>query len=258
MKNLKDKLNDILDSLKNNTLGYDDVLEKIKTLFVDDIGIANLDIDRKRRRGFPETIMAEGKSFDDLKKIVGRLFEKNENLILITRVKLNIANELTKEFKDMNYEEKAKILYYQKTAEKKVGKISLITAGTSDNQVAEEARVTASIMGNNVETIYDVGISGIHRLYLNRRKFKVANVGIVIAGMEGALPSFVAGLVDYPIIAVPTSVGYGANLGGFVAMLSMINSCVPGVSVVNIDNGYGAAYIASMINKKIEKKKKKN
>jgi NCAIR mutase (PurE)-related protein len=255
MKNIKDKLNDILCSWKNNTLGYDDVLEKIKTLFVDDIGIANLDIDRKRRRGFPETIMAEGKSLDDLKKIVGRLFEKNEELILITRVELCVANELTKEFKDLNYEEKAKILYHQKTLEEKVGKISLITAGTSDNQVAEEARVTASIMGNNVETIYDVGISGIHRLYLNRKKFEVANVGIVIAGMEGALPSFVAGLVDYPVIAVPTSVGYGANLGGFVALLSMINSCVPGVCVVNIDNGYGAAYIASMINRNIEKRK---
>jgi NCAIR mutase (PurE)-related protein len=255
MKNIKDKLNDILYSWKNNTLGYDDVLEKIKTLFVDDIGIANLDIDRKRRRGFPETIMAEGKSLDDLKKIVGRLFEKNEELILITRVELCVANELTKEFKDLNYEEKAKILYHQKTLEEKVGKISLITAGTSDNQVAEEARVTASIMGNNVETIYDVGISGIHRLYLNRKKFEVANVGIVIAGMEGALPSFVAGLVDYPVIAVPTSVGYGANLGGFVALLSMINSCVPGVCVVNIDNGYGAAYIASMINRNIEKRK---
>lgn len=253
MKNLKDKLNDILDSLKNNTLGYDDVLEKMKTLFVDDIGVANLDLDRKRRRGFPETVMAEGKSLDDLKKIVRRLFERNEELILITRVELCVANELTKEFKDLIYEENAKILYHQKTLEEKVGKISLITAGTSDNQVAEEARITASIMGNNVETIYDVGISGIHRLYLNRKKFEVANVGIVIAGMEGALPSFVAGLVDYPVIAVPTSVGYGANLGGFVALLSMINSCVPGVCVVNIDNGYGAAYIASMINRNIEK-----
>ena len=134
----------------------------------------------------------------------------------------------------------------------------MITAGTADNQVAEEARVTALIMGNKVESLYDVGIAGVHRLYLNRKKFEGSNVGIVIAGMEGALPSFVGGLVDYPIIAVPTSIGYGANLGGFVALLSMINSCVPGISVVNIDNGYGAAYIASMINRKIEEKKVKN
>ncbi len=251
MKDIREKLNDILGKWKNKALRDDDVLEEIKSLFIDDIGVANLDLDRKRRRGFPETVMAEGKRLEDIKRIVRRLFERNEELVLITRVEPNIAENLSKDFTELHYEEKAKILYYQKTTPEKVGKISLITAGTADNQVAEEARVTALIMGNKVESLYDVGIAGIHRLYLNRKNFEGANVGIVIAGMEGALPSFVAGLVDYPIIAVPTSVGYGANLGGFVALLSMINSCVPGISVVNIDNGYGAAYIASIINKKI-------
>lgn len=252
MENIQDMFNSLWHKWKNDELTFNEMIEKIKSLFVEDMGFANLDIDRKRRRGFPEAIMAEGKILVDLKKIIGKLFDRNEEIVLITKVKKDIAKELCDDFPDLIYKERAKVLYYQEKVPERLGKISLITAGSADIPVAEEARVTAEIRGSYIEPLYDVGIAGIHRLYLNREKFQNANAGIVIAGMEGALPSFVAGLVDYPIIAVPTSVGYGANLNGLVALLGMINSCVPGVSVVNVDNGYGAGYIASMINRKIE------
>jgi len=257
MKNRDKKLEELWQKWKKGEISSSELLEEMKSFYIDEEDFVKIDLDRKRRRGFPETIMGEGKSFSDLRGILKKFFERGEDLILLTRISKDFAEKLKKDFPELIYKKRARTLFYQKKIPEKVGKILIITAGTADIPVAEEARITAQLMGNNVEFLYDVGISGIHRFYFNREKIQDANVGIVVAGMEGALPSFVSGLVDYPIIAVPTSVGYGANLNGVATLLAMVNSCVPGLVVVNVDNGYGAAYTASMINKKASKGEKK-
>lgn len=214
-----------------------------------DLGFAKVDIDRKKRKGFAEVIYCPGKERKDLKKISLQLL-KNKQDLLLTRLDKGAYLYLKESIPRLNYNPRAKIAFLsqkQKTLNK--GLVVVISAGTSDIPVAEEAAVTSEVMGNKVERLYDVGVAGVHRLMHNIEVIRKANVIIVVAGMEGALASLVGGLTKSPIVAVPTSCGYGANFAGLSSLLTMLNSCSPGVSVVNIDNGFGAGYFAGLINK---------
>ena len=222
----------------------------------EDLGFACIDHHRQIRRGFPEVIYCPGKTTDQILKIFSSLAEKGNN-VLATRAEETLFEELakTKKFPRLRYEKLAKaIVLEQKKLTSSKSTIPIVTAGTADLPVAEEAKVTAEIMGQRTELICDVGVAGLHRLLGHTQKLQNANVIIVVAGMEGALPSVVAGLVSCPVIAVPTSIGSGASFGGISALLTMLNSCAAGVTVVNIDNGFGAAVTASLINRKIEQK----
>ena len=207
-----------------------------------------MDTHRALRKGFPEVIFGSGKTPAQVVKIAAKIFA-HEQRILITRVNGEHARALRKKFKHAVHHETARCVTIEKSPlRKRRGTIALLCAGTSDISVAEEAAVTADIMGNTVKRVYDVGVAGLHRLLRRLEAIQSANVIIAVAGMEGALPSVVAGLVSKPVIAVPTSVGYGASFGGIAALLGMLNSCGSGVTVVNIDNGFGAGYAASQIN----------
>lgn len=213
-----------------------------------DIGFAKVDCHRSLRRGFPEVIFGEGKTLEQIIKIAKEII-KHEGILLITRTNKKVFSKLKKICPKAIFEEKANIIYYRKIpAVIKKGVIAIVTAGTADLPVAEETRVTLELMGNKVHALYDVGVAGLHRVLDKKDILENAKVIIVIAGMEGALASVVSGLVSKPVIAVPTSVGYGASFSGLAPLLTMMNSCSPGVAVVNIDNGFGAAYFASMIN----------
>jgi hypothetical protein len=209
-----------------------------------------VDHHRSLRKGFPEVIWGEGKTPEQILSIMKGLKERDQN-ILLTRLEEKKAKRVKKVFGNSHYYPLSKTLTFLTHPVKLEGKgtILVMTAGTTDIPVAEEAVVTAEIMGNRVETLYDVGVAGIHRLLSQKKRLDEARVLIVVAGMEGALPSVVGGLVDKPVIAVPTSVGYGASFGGITALLAMLNSCASGVSVVNINNGFGAGYMASLINR---------
>jgi len=207
-----------------------------------------VDMHRSLRKGFPEVIFGEGKTPEQVAQIAAKILERDDRL-LVTRITKEHARVLRKTVKAAVYHEAARCLTVEKKAlARRAGNIAVLAAGTSDLPVAEEAAVTAEIMGNTVVRLYDVGIAGLHRLLERLELIQSANVIIAVAGMEGALPSVVAGLVDKPIIAVPTSIGYGANFGGLAALLAMLNSCGSGLTVVNINNGFGAAYAASQIN----------
>src|SRR5581483_10193590 len=207
-----------------------------------------LDTHRGLRRGFSEVIFGAGKTPDQVVRIAAKLIE-HEKRVLVTRATAEHARAFRKKFKDAVHHQLARCLTVdRKPLPKRAGTIAVVCAGTSDLPVAEEAAVTADIMGNQVETVSDVGVAGVHRLFGRLETIRAANVVIVVAGMEGALPSVVAGLVARPVIAVPTSIGYGANFGGLAALLGMLNSCASGMTVVNIDNGFGAGYAASQIN----------
>lgn len=213
------------------------------------LGFANIDIDRKMRRGYSEVIYSPGKSKVQLKKIAGVLIRNKQDL-LFTRLEKDNFRYLKKSFPQLKYNALAKIGYLvKKSRVQKKGLVVVISAGTSDIPVAEEAVVTLELMGNRVLKLYDVGVAGVHRLMNNIDVLKKARVIIVVAGMEGALASIVSGLLSCPVIALPTSCGYGANFGGLSALLTMLNCCSAGVAVVNIDNGFGAGYFASLINK---------
>jgi hypothetical protein len=214
-----------------------------------DLGFAKVDLDRKRRKGFSEVIYCPGKDRAHLKKITQELIRKKQD-ILLTRLDQKTYAYLKKAFPGLKYNALARLAYFParpKAAGR--GMVAVVSAGTSDIPVAEEAAVTLEVMGNRVIKLYDVGVAGVHRLMHNLELLKKAKVIVVVAGMEGALASLVGGLVSCPVIAVPTSCGYGANFGGLSALLTMLNSCSPGVAVVNIDNGFGAGYFASLINK---------
>jgi len=214
-----------------------------------DLGFAKLDIDRKSRRGFAEAIYCPGKNREHLVKIVRQML-KNKQELLLTRLESQDFAFLKKQFVCLEYNPHAKLAYFRpKKINIKVSTVAVISAGTSDMPIAEEAAVTLEVMGSRVERLYDVGVAGVHRLLHNLKILKRAKVIVVVAGMEGALASLVSGLVSCPIIAVPTSCGYGASFQGLAALLSMLNSCSPGVTVVNIDNGFGAGYFAHLINK---------
>ena len=214
---------------------------------IDDMGFASLDLSRNKRNGFPEIIYGEGKTKEQIKKIIASL-EKENLPVLATRVDNEKGQYLLEKIPHGFYYETARAFVVNPTPIQSEHYIAVVTAGTSDMPVAEEAAITAETFGNPVKRIYDVGVAGIHRLFNRLDDIRGASVIIVIAGMEGALVSVVAGLVDVPVIAVPTSVGYGSNLQGLTTLMSMLTSCASGVTVVNIDNGFGAAYSASMIN----------
>ena len=215
-----------------------------------DLGVAKLDTHRTLRKGFPEVVLGSGKKFDHLVEIISS-FNKGKENVLITRIRPRVFSKLSDEFPRLKYFEDAKIavLEKKKVLAKSKGKILIITAGTSDISVAEEAYVVSKYMGNKVERLYDVGVAGIHRLLDKTDKIQKASVIIVVAGMEGALASVVGGLTSKPVIGVPTSVGYGASFKGVTALLGMLNTCSPGVVTVNIDNGFGAGYFAALINR---------
>jgi NCAIR mutase (PurE)-related protein len=244
------KLEDLLKSVKSGKATLSEAIARLKSLPFEDLGFTRIDHHRSLRKGFPEVIWGEGKTSGQILSIMKQLRAKGQN-ILITRLEEKKAKAIQRVFPKSQYYPGSRVLTHHTHPVKSEGKgtILVITAGTTDIPVAEEAAITAQIMGNRVETLYDVGVAGIHRLLSAREKLEAARVLIVVAGMEGALPSVVGGLVDRPVIAVPTSVGYGTSFGGITALLAMLNSCASGVAVVNIDNGFGAGYMASLINR---------
>jgi NCAIR mutase (PurE)-related protein len=244
------RLEDLLKNVKSGETTLGEAIAQLKSLPFEDLGFTRIDHHRSLRKGFPEVIWGEGKTSGQILSIMKQLKAKGQN-ILITRLEEKKAKAIHRVFPKSRYYAGSKVLTYLTHPVKLEGKgtILVITAGTTDIPVAEEAAITAQIMGNRVETLYDVGVAGIHRLLSEREKLEAARVLIVVAGMEGALPSVVGGLVDRPVIAVPTSVGYGTSFGGITALLAMLNSCASGVAVVNIDNGFGAGYMASLINR---------
>lgn len=246
------ELRELLAGVQSGELEIGEAVQKLKAPHFDDLGFAKVDTHRSLRKGFPEVVYCEGKTKDEVVAIVERILADEDNL-LATRASPEIYEAVRDKHPDALYNERARtITVERKPLPKRGGKILVVSAGTSDMDVAEEAVVTARLLGNNVESTYDVGVAGIHRLLSQSDKLRQASVIIVVAGMEGALPSVVAGLVDKPVIAVPTSKGYGANFGGVAPLLAMLNSCASGVTVVNIDNGFGAAYSASLVNRLIE------
>lgn len=241
------ELKKLLEDVKNGSVEIDQAYKKIKDLPYEDLGFAKVDHHRSIRNGYPEVIYCEGKTTKQIAEIVRRLMEKNNN-ILATRASREVYDAISEVTCDAEYHSDARVVVIKRRKIEVTDKIiAVITAGTSDIPVAEEAAITAEVLGNRVSRIYDVGVAGIHRLFSKMEAISEANVVIVVAGMEGALASVVGGLVDKPVIAVPTSVGYGANFGGLAALLTMLNSCASGIGVVNIDNGFGAGYLASNI-----------
>ncbi len=242
-------LKDLLHKLKDGKIEVDEAIERLKSLPFEDIGFASIDHHRYLRRGFPEVIYARGKKVEQIIKIIEKMVEKGEN-VLVTRLADSKVKVIKKYFPSSDYYPNSRILTIAVRPIEKRGKgtILVVSAGTADIPTAEEAAITAMFMGNDVETLFDVGVAGLHRLLTNKDTIMGASVIVVVAGMEGALPSIVGGLVDKPVIAVPTSTGYGASFRGLSALLGMLNSCAAGVTVVNIDNGFGAGYAASLIN----------
>jgi NCAIR mutase (PurE)-related protein len=239
---------ELLNSVKSNGISVEAAFEKLKKLPYDDLGFAKLDLHRQLRQGFPEVIYCAGKTVEQVVTIFRSLCQKCEGNLLATRAGRDVFEAVAAAIPEVQYYEAARLLVLKRGEQKRRGNILVISAGTSDLPVAEEAALTAETMGNHVERLYDTGVAGIHRLLSRLDKLQAARVLIVVAGMEGALASVVGGLVDKPVIAVPTSVGYGASFGGLAALLAMLNSCASGVGVVNIDNGFGAGYLASSIN----------
>ena len=239
----------MLEDYKAGKVSLEELMEKLRTLPYDDLDFAKIDTHRTLRKGFPEIVFCPGKTIPQILKIVERMI-KHEHTVLATKANEEIYNAIKELYRDAEYYEKARIIAVQKEeVEVKEGTILILTGGTSDIPIAEEAAVIAELMGNKVERVYDVGVAGIHRVLDFKEKIFKANVIIVIAGMDGALPSVVGGLCSKPIIAVPTSVGYGASFEGVGPLLTMLNSCAFGVVVVNIDNGVGAGYYANLINR---------
>jgi pyridinium-3,5-biscarboxylic acid mononucleotide synthase len=236
----------LLEEIKTNRTTIEDAILQLKDLPFKDLDFVKLDHHRELRKGFGEVIYCKNKSIEQLEKICIAL-EKND-YVLYTRIGRKKAAAIMKIDNHLQYNETSKIVFKKMKKPASDGIITVLSAGTSDMKVSEEAALTAEIMGNIVERYYDVGVAGIHRLFSIYDKLQKANVIIAVAGMEGALPSVVSGLVNCPVIAVPTSVGYGSNFNGLSALLTMLNSCSPGISVVNIDNGFGAGYMASLIN----------
>lgn len=248
-----DRLKQLLGELAAGSVTVDDALFKLRGMPFDDLGFAKVDNHRQLRKGFPEVIYCPGKAPEHVVAIISRMAAEGDENILATRAGVELYDLVKARLPEAQYHEQARLIVVRRGEQQQRGHILVTSAGTADQAVAEEAAVTAEVMGNRVERLYDVGVAGIHRLLSHKERLFAARVIIVVAGMEGALPSVVGGLVDKPVIAVPTSVGYGANFGGLSALLTMLNTCASGVSVVNIDNGFGAAYQASMINRLGEK-----
>lgn len=234
--------------VQDGRIDLDAAMLQLKKLPFEDLGYARIDNHRCIRTGVPEVIFCQGKTIEQIRGIVEKISLNHAN-VLATRAGREVYEAVRKTTESCEYHEAARIVVIRPEPVEKIGNIAVVSAGTSDIPVAEEAAVTAEVMGNNVKRIYDVGVAGIHRLLNVCKDLYEANVAVVVAGMEGALASVVGGLVSCPVIGVPTSVGYGASLGGVAALLTMLNSCASGVSVVNIDNGFGAGYQAGLINR---------
>ena len=238
----------LLERFRAGKVSSDEVVRAFQAAPLADLGFAQVDLHRALRKNFPEVIFGSGKTPPQVLAIATKLVEREQH-VLITRITAEHARVIKKKFRRAVFHEAARCITIEAAQRRKrSGTIAVLCAGTSDLPVAEEAAVTAEIMGNNVERVYDVGVAGLHRLLRRLEDIQRANVIVAVAGMEGALPSVVAGLVARPVIAVPTSIGYGASFGGIAALLAMLNSCGSGVTVVNIDNGFGAGYAASQIN----------
>ena len=246
----QERLNHLLHSVADGKTSIEEASDLIKKLPYENIDFAHIDHHRSLRKGFPEVIFGLGKTASQIIGILERMIPQ-ESVILVTRVDAEKAKKIVSTFTDAIYDPEAGMILLgkQKPSPNAIGDILVISAGTSDIPVAKEAHLTAEAMGNRVESIYDVGVAGIHRLLAHSGKIENAAVLIVVAGMEGALPSVVAGMVCRPVIAVPTSIGYGTSLGGLTALFAMLNSCSSNVAVVNIDNGFGAGYMAAAINR---------
>lgn len=245
---MKTEIKSILEAVKSGEMTVDDALLAIKKEPFEDIGYAKIDLHRGIRQGMPEVIYGAGKTAEQISGIAEKMKQNGQSTILITRLSSEVAKKVGAQHEMDYYAEAGVGIIGQMPPAGGIGKIVVATGGTSDIPVAEEAALTAEAHGNEVVRLYDVGVAGLHRLLSHLDEIMSASVIIAIAGMEGALASVIGGLVDCPVIAVPTSVGYGASFGGLSALMSMLNSCASGVSVVNIDNGFGAGYLASMIN----------
>jgi NCAIR mutase (PurE)-related protein len=242
-------IRNILNEIKEGKISVDDAMISMRELPFEDLDFAKVDHHRELRTGSPEVIFCQGKTPDQVVQITRAMKAKGNN-ILATRANEEVLSTLKNEFPEGVVHKLARVFVLkQREIIPPATKVAVVTAGTADIPVAEEAAVTAEVFGNTVDRIFDVGVAGIHRLYRQLPRIREAKVIVAVAGMEGALPSVLGGLVDKPVIAVPTSVGYGANFSGLSALLTMLNSCSNGISVVNIDNGFGAGYLASMINK---------
>ncbi|MBC3887772.1 nickel pincer cofactor biosynthesis protein LarB [Acetobacterium paludosum] len=245
-----DQLTKLLEDVKNQDCDINTALELLKTLPYEDLSYAKVDHHRELRNGYPEVIYSPGKTLDQIKGIVENMLKRSTGNILASRADRDVFDAIKSVTSDAIYYEEARSVVVKREEYKTTeGYILVVTAGTADIPVAEEAAITATVMGNQVKRLYDVGVAGIHRLLDNVSIINHAKTIIVVAGMEGALASVVGGLCDKPIVAVPTSIGYGANFGGIAALLGMLTSCASGIGVVNIDNGFGAACMASKINK---------
>jgi len=245
-----ESLKQLLGHVAEGELSVENAAQKLKHLSFEDVDYAHIDHHRSLRKGFPEVILGQEKTVDQIIGIMEKMLIQ-EKIILVTRISALHAEQVISRFPEAQYHEDAKMLVWKKhdIPQKGKGTIVVISAGTSDIPVAKEAYLTAQVMGNRVESVFDVGVAGIHRLFNHKNLIDDASVLVVVAGMEGALPSVVAGMVSRPVIAVPTSVGYGVSLGGLTALFAMLNSCSSNVAVVNIDNGFGAGYMAAIINR---------
>ncbi len=248
----RDKIKGLLEAVSRGDLSVEEALARLRSLPYEDLRFAKVDLHRSLRGGAPEAVLCQGKAPEQVVAILSRLAQHHDN-VLATRAPEEVARAVEAAGLRFRYYAEARILVVSPVPVAGVGLIAVVSAGTSDVPVAEEAAVTAEVLGNRVERVYDCGVAGLHRLLDHHHLLTEANVIVAVAGMEGALPSVIGGLVDRPVIAVPTSVGYGASFGGIAALLAMLNSCAPGVSVVNIDNGYGAAHQANLINKLVAK-----
>ena len=244
------QLKNILQQVKTGTLDVEEALEQLQDPGYTEVGAAKIDHDRQQRRGFPEVVLCEGKSSEQVVSILKKMVEMYPNF-LATRASRDIFDTVSREIgaRDLRYNQSARMIIREKEPLPRRGAVLVVSAGAADQPVVEECIETARIMGNKVDRLTDAGVAGVHRLFNNREQLNWARVIVVVAGMDGALPSVVGGLVDKPVIAVPTSVGYGASFDGLAPLLTMLNSCAAGVGVVNIDNGFGAAYLANSINR---------
>ncbi|MFQ5789076.1 MAG: nickel pincer cofactor biosynthesis protein LarB [Acidobacteriota bacterium] len=242
-----DQILRILQEVSSGAIAAEDAAQKLRLLPFEDLGFAKLDHHRHLRRGFPEVIFGPGKTPTQIRDIASRLLDQGQN-VLVTRTNETAFREVAAAHADAQWHEAARAVVVERNPLPRSGQqVTVVAAGTSDIPVAEEAALTAELMGPKVERVFDVGVAGLHRLTAHQELLAVARAIVVVAGMEGALPSVVAGLVAVPVIAVPTSVGYGSSLGGLSALLAMLNSCSPGIATVNIDNGFGAGYVAGLM-----------
>jgi len=244
----KGSIKRLLKKIGSGSISEKDAYDLLSELPYRDLGFAKIDMHRTLRRGFPEAIYCRGKTPEQVEGIVEALYGRTKRIVL-THATERLFKRLKKRFHKLSFNKAAKMVYLGKERPRSKREVLIVTGGTADLPIAEEARLTLEIMGNRVSTLSDVGVAGLHRLLKNMKRVRSSNVIIVIAGMEGALASVISGLVSRPVIAVPTSMGYGASFKGIAPLLSMLNSCSPGIGVVNIDNGFGAGYLASMINR---------